>query len=49
MLVCVDPRDMIVKGSAAVPVGNLPSARVTDMKARAGMIVMGQATVSIGG
>ncbi|MCW1917921.1 PAAR domain-containing protein [Rhodobacter sp. KR11] len=49
MCVCVGPPDSIVKGSATVLVGGLPAARLGDMTAHGGTIVMGCPTVLIGG
>lgn len=46
---CVGPPDVIVKGSATVLIGSRPSARVGDMTAHGGNIVMGCPTVIIGG
>lgn len=46
--VCVGPPDIIVKGSMTVLVGNLPAARIGDMTAHGGVIVMGAPTVMIG-
>jgi uncharacterized Zn-binding protein involved in type VI secretion len=49
MAVCVGPPDVIVQGSATVLVNNLPAARLGDMTAHGGVIVIGQPTVLIGG
>jgi len=49
MCVCVGPPDMIAKGSATVLVGGLPAARMGDMTAHGGTIVMGCPTVLMGG
>jgi uncharacterized Zn-binding protein involved in type VI secretion len=49
MAVCVGPPDVIVKGSMTVLVGGLPAARIADMTAHGGVIVMGFPTVLIGG
>jgi uncharacterized Zn-binding protein involved in type VI secretion len=46
---CVGPPDIIVKGSATVLVNSLPAARVGDLTAHGGTIVMGCFTVMIGG
>ena len=46
--VCAGPPDVIVKGSMTVLVGNLPAARLGDMTAHGGVIVMGAPTVLIG-
>lgn len=48
MATCVGPPDMIAKGSAGVLVGGLPAARVGDMTAHGGVIVVGMPTVLIG-
>jgi uncharacterized Zn-binding protein involved in type VI secretion len=40
---------MIAKGSATVMIGFLPAARIGDMTAHGGNIVMGCPTVIIGG
>ena len=47
-LVCVGPPDMIVKGSTGVFVNNMPAARLGDLTAHGGVIVMGLPTVLIG-
>jgi uncharacterized Zn-binding protein involved in type VI secretion len=49
MCICVGPPDVIVKGSATVIVGGKPAARVGDMTAHGGTIIMGAPTVMIGG
>ena len=49
MLVCVGPPDLIASGSATVLVGSMPAARLTDLTAHGGMIVVGAPTVLIGG
>ncbi|WP_298463568.1 PAAR domain-containing protein [uncultured Erythrobacter sp.] len=46
--VCVGPPDVIVKGSMTVHVGGLPAARMGDMTAHGGVIVVGAPTVLIG-
>jgi len=46
--VCVGPPDVIVKGSMTVLVGSLPAARLVDMTAHGGVIVVGAPTVLIG-
>ena len=48
MLVCVGPPDIIVKGSTGVFVNNLPAARMLDLTAHGGTIVLGFPTVLIG-
>jgi uncharacterized Zn-binding protein involved in type VI secretion len=47
--VCVGPPDIIVKGSATVLVGSLPAARIGDLTAQGGVIVLGFPTVLMGG
>jgi uncharacterized Zn-binding protein involved in type VI secretion len=47
--VCVGPPDSIVKGSATVLIGGKPAARMGDTTAHGGVIVLGCATVIIGG
>ena len=49
MCVCVGPPDVIVKGSMTCMVGGLPAARMGDMTAHGGSIVLGAPTVMIGG
>ena len=49
MAVCIGPPDIIVKGSATVLVGKMPAARLGDMTAHGGTIVLGCFTVLIGG
>ncbi len=46
---CVGPPDTIAKGSATVMIGGKPAARLGDTTAHGGSIVMGAATVMIGG
>ncbi|MFL0357682.1 PAAR domain-containing protein [Erythrobacter sp. GH1-10] len=46
--ICAGPPDVIVKGSITVLVGSLPAARMGDMTAHGGVIVMGAPTVLIG-
>ena len=48
MLTCVGPPDIIVKGSAGVFINFLPSARIGDMTAHGGVIILGEPTVMIG-
>jgi len=43
------PPDIIVKGSMTVMINNLPAARMGDLTAHGGVIVMGEPTVMIGG
>jgi len=47
--VCVGPPDVIVKGSATVMIGGKPAARMGDSTAHGGTIVLGAASVIIGG
>lgn len=49
MCTCVGPPDVITQGSASVFINNLPAARLGDMTAHGGSIVMGELTVLIGG
>ena len=49
MCVCVGPPDVIVKGSMTVLVKGQPAARMGDMTAHGGVIVVGLPTVLIGG
>jgi hypothetical protein len=48
MAVCVGPPDVIAMGSATVIIGNMPAARIGDMTAHGGAIVVGCPTVIIG-
>ena len=48
MAVCVGPPDIIVKGSMGVMVCKLPAARIADLTAHGGTIVVGLPTVLIG-
>ncbi|MCX7102581.1 MAG: PAAR domain-containing protein [Methylobacter sp.] len=48
-LLCVGPPDVIVKGSGTVMINNLPAARMGDMTAHGGTIILGLPTVLIGG
>jgi uncharacterized Zn-binding protein involved in type VI secretion len=48
MCVCVGPPDVIVLGSFTVLIKGQPAARLGDMTAHAGAIVMGFPTVLIG-
>lgn len=48
MATCVGPPDIIVLGSFTVMIGGLPAARMGDMTAHGGVIVMGLPTVLIG-
>jgi uncharacterized Zn-binding protein involved in type VI secretion len=49
MATCVGPPDTIVKGSMTVLIGGLQAARIGDLTAHGGVIVMGLPTVLIGG
>lgn len=49
MCACTGPPDSIVKGSATVLIGGKPAARMGDMTAHGGSIVLGCPTVIIGG
>ncbi len=49
MATCVGPPDIIAKGSATVMVVKLPAARLGDMTAHGGNIIVGLPTVLIGG
>ena len=47
--ICVGPPDVIVMGSMTVLVTKLPAARIGDLCAHGGTLVMGYPTVLIGG
>lgn len=49
MLTCAGPPDTIVAGSSTVLIGGMPAARMGDSTAHGGAIVLGSATVIIGG
>lgn len=49
MATCVGPPDTIVAGSGTVLIGGMPAARMGDSTAHGGTIVLGLATVMIGG
>ena len=49
MCVCVGPPDTVVKGSATVMICRKPAARMGDMTAHGGTIVVGCPTVLVGG
>jgi uncharacterized Zn-binding protein involved in type VI secretion len=49
MATCSGPPDTIVAGSGTVLIGGMPAARVGDSTAHGGTIVVGAATVIIGG
>lgn len=46
---CVGPPDTIVKGSMTVLTGKKPQARIGDMTAHGGSIIVGYPTVLVGG
>jgi uncharacterized Zn-binding protein involved in type VI secretion len=48
MATCVGPPDVIVLGSMGVMIGGLPAARMGDMTAHGGVIVLGSFTCMIG-
>lgn len=48
MCVCVGPPDVIVLGSFTVMVSGLPAARLGDITAHGGVIVLGDFTTMIG-
>jgi uncharacterized Zn-binding protein involved in type VI secretion len=48
MATCTGPPDSIVMGSATVLIGGMPAARMGDLTAHGGTIVMGEPTVIIG-
>jgi uncharacterized Zn-binding protein involved in type VI secretion len=48
MLTCVGPPDVIVKGSAGVFINYLPAARMGDLTAHGGVIILGSPTCMIG-
>lgn len=49
MAVCVGPPDTISSGSGSVLIGGMPAARMGDSTAHGGFIILGCATVMIGG
>lgn len=49
MATCVGPPDTIIMGSGTVMIGGMPAARMGDSTAHGGVIVLGCATVIIGG
>jgi len=48
MCVCVGPPDVIALGSFKVLIGGQPAARLGDLTAHGGTVVMGYPTVLIG-
>jgi uncharacterized Zn-binding protein involved in type VI secretion len=49
MCSCVGPPDTIVTGSATVLIGGKPAARMGDLTAHGGSVVLGLVTVMVGG
>jgi uncharacterized Zn-binding protein involved in type VI secretion len=49
MCTCTGPPDSIIAGSGTVMIGGAPAARMGDSTAHGGSIVVGCATVNIGG
>ena len=49
MATCVGPPDTIAKGSGTVLTGGPPQARMGDMTAHGGSIIVGAPTVLVGG
>jgi uncharacterized Zn-binding protein involved in type VI secretion len=49
MAVCAGGPDVIAKASMTVLIGNMPAARIGDLTAHGGSIVMGFPLVLIGG
>lgn len=49
MAICVGPPDVISKGSGTVITMGMPQARIGDITAHGGVIVMGMPTVLVGG
>jgi uncharacterized Zn-binding protein involved in type VI secretion len=49
MLTCTGPPDTIAAGSGTVMIGGMPAARQGDSTTHGGVIVLGCATVIIGG
>jgi uncharacterized Zn-binding protein involved in type VI secretion len=49
MCTCVGPPDVIAKGSMTVMIGGMPAARMGDLTAHGGTIVLGAPTVMING
>jgi uncharacterized Zn-binding protein involved in type VI secretion len=49
MATCVGPPDVIAIGSTSVMIGDKPAARLGDVTAHGGVIVIGCPTVIIGG
>ena len=49
MAICSGPPDTIIQGSATVLIEGMPAARMGDMTAHGGQIMVGSPTVMIGG
>ncbi len=49
MCVCVGPPDVIAKGSATVITMGMPQARIGDITAHGGVLILGMPTVLVGG
>ena len=49
MCVCTGPPDTIIMGSGTVMINSMPAARMGDSTAHGGSIILGCATVMIGG
>jgi uncharacterized Zn-binding protein involved in type VI secretion len=49
MCTCTGPPDTIAQGSGTVMIGGKPAARMGDATAHGGVIIIGCATVNIGG
>jgi uncharacterized Zn-binding protein involved in type VI secretion len=49
MATCVGPPDVIVKASMTVITAGMPQARIGDMTAHGGVIILGLPTVLVGG
>jgi uncharacterized Zn-binding protein involved in type VI secretion len=48
MAVCVGPPDVIAMGSTKVFIGGMPAARISDITAHGGKIVLGAFKVLVG-
>lgn len=48
MCVCVGPPDSVISGSMTVLINNKPTARMGDLTAHGGVIIIGMPTVLIG-
>ena len=48
MAVCVGPPDVILLGSFTTLIGGMPAARMLDLTAHGGVIILGAPTVLIG-